>query len=263
MAVPTFIGIGAQRAATTWVYECLREHPEVYVPATKELEFFDQHFDRGLQWYEEQFQDCGNAKAVGEISPDYMVVKPAIERMAKVIPEVRLFAILREPVQRAFSAYQLFHERYKDINFADACHTSAYLKDRSMYALQLEHVYAHFPKEQVKIFLYDDVVTNPRQMLKELFEFIGVDDRFYPTCGDKVYNRIVFPNQQKMLKQMKLGWLVELVKKSGLGPMIKRLHKKQSGQGITENSNNRTKAIFRDDVLKLQQMLNRDLSSWL
>ena len=123
--LPTFIGIGAQRAGTTWAYNCLAEHPQVFMTAKKELHFFYAHYDRGLAWYEEQFAGAGAAKASGEISPDYMYNTDALDNIARDLPDVKLFAILRNPIDRAISAYALRHERNEGMSFGEAISFSA------------------------------------------------------------------------------------------------------------------------------------------
>ena len=101
MPLPNFVGIGAQRAATTWAHICLREHPDVFLPDTKEVHFFNRNFDRGIAWYEAHFARHAGEAAVGEVTPNYLNNEEAIPRMAHVLPEARLFVILREPIQRA------------------------------------------------------------------------------------------------------------------------------------------------------------------
>jgi hypothetical protein len=121
MMLPTFIGIGAQRAGTTWAYNCLAQHPDVYMSEKKELHFFYAHYARGLDWYAAQFSAAGDAVARGEISPDYMYSREALANMARDLPGVRLFAILRNPIDRAISAYSLRQERNEGVSFGEAC----------------------------------------------------------------------------------------------------------------------------------------------
>ena len=119
MTLPNFIGLGAQRAATTWAYACLREHPEVFIPEQKEIGFFRWHYDKGLDWYASHFEGHAGEPAIGEITPGYMHSAEAIGRIATDLPSVRVFVVLREPVQRSFSAYQLLHERFCGMDFED------------------------------------------------------------------------------------------------------------------------------------------------
>ena len=71
MPDPTFLYIGAARAGSSWMYEILREHPDVFVPLAKDIYFFDKHYDRGLQWYRSFFASAGGRRAIGELSHDY------------------------------------------------------------------------------------------------------------------------------------------------------------------------------------------------
>jgi hypothetical protein len=106
--LPNFVIIGAPRSGTTSLAHSLSQHPEVFVTMqVKELHFFDTNFDRGLDWYRQQFSgaDAAAAKAAGEATPTYMYDETAMSRMAETVPDARLIAILRNPVDRAYSHY--------------------------------------------------------------------------------------------------------------------------------------------------------------
>ena len=222
--LPNFVGIGGQRAGTTWVYQCLREHPQICVSDVKELHFFDTYFDRGVAWYEQQFQSGPEHQAVGEVTPNYLDCEHAIGRMAEVIPDAKLFAILREPVSRARSAYELFSERYAGLSFVEACQRRPELVRLGQYAQDIERVYAHYPRSQVRIWLYDDLETDPQAFLAELFEFLGVDTTFCPPSTFERYNRAMYPRTQQWLERFGCGWAVDLVKRTPLGRWIQRRH---------------------------------------
>lgn len=120
--LPTFVVIGAMRSGTTSLASNLRMHPEVFVPDRKELHFFDKRFDRGVGWYARQFAGVTTERAVGEATPNYMYRPEAIDRMAGTVPDIRLVAILRNPVDRA--AYSRYWRRVargrEPLSFADA-----------------------------------------------------------------------------------------------------------------------------------------------
>src|SRR6188508_2795579 len=128
--LPTFIGIGAQRAGTTWAYNCLAEHPQVFMTRKKELHFFYVNYSRGLDWYAAQFAGAGSAVARGEITPDYLYHPEALSNIARDVPDVRLFVILRNPIDRAVSAYALHAQRYAGLSFAQALAGDDELIDR-------------------------------------------------------------------------------------------------------------------------------------
>jgi hypothetical protein len=267
MTLPNFVGIGAQRAATTWIYNCLKEHPEVFVPNAKELHFFDMHFQNGIAWYEEQFCPYAGQKAIGEITPNYLDSVLAIPRMAQIIPDARLFVVLREPVQRAFSAYQLLYERhYRGMSFREACERSSHLITLGLYTQHLERVFTYYNRPAVKVFLYDDILANPQKMLSELFHFLQIDEDFTPPSLNKIYNRIVFSKTQKFFELAGLNWLKDIVKKTPLGEWVRRRSMQKSSHDVTSIDSEFThqlKEKFRDDILQLQKTISRDLSHWL
>src|SRR2546425_12046 len=108
---PTFLVIGAMRAGTTTLWHQLRSHPEVHMPALKEPGFFaaEHNWHRGLGWYQRLFENARGASAVGEASTCYSdaVNSPGVpQRLAKVLPDVRLIYLLRHPVDRLLSEHQ-------------------------------------------------------------------------------------------------------------------------------------------------------------
>ena len=115
--LPNFIGIGAPKAGTTWLFNCLQEHPQVFVAPVKETKFFDdENIEGRILEYEAHFRGAEGAIAVGEISTRYLSSnRGAAERIHRYLPEVRLFVSLRNPSDQAYSHYwhlrrQNFHQ---------------------------------------------------------------------------------------------------------------------------------------------------------
>src|ERR1700730_8549447 len=99
--LPNFIGIGAPKAGTTWLFLCLKEHPQIFVAERKETNFFDyNNAENRLPEYEEHFANSSGFEAVGEISTRYLTSTRAPERIRSVIPNVRLFVSLRNPIDQ-------------------------------------------------------------------------------------------------------------------------------------------------------------------
>lgn len=263
--LPTFIGVGAQRAGTTWVYNCLAQHPDVFMSAKKELHFFDAHYERGIDWYAEQFAAAGAASARGEISPDYMYSRAALAHIARDLPGVRVFAVLRNPVDRALSAYALRQERNQGMSFGAACRRFPVLVERGLYCRHLDVIAEYFSAERVKILLYDDLVERPGAFLDELFAFIGVRTGVRPAAMGTRYNRIIYPRLQKALLGARFGWIIDLVKRTPAGGWIRN---RNSGQrratGVAAPADlDYLRAAFADDVRELSRRLGRNLDSWL
>src|SRR5437764_7156012 len=105
--LPNFFIIGAMRSGTTSLTRYLNAHPDVFVAPGKELHFFDQRFDRGLDWYRDCFERAAGQRAIGEATQSYMYDAEAMTRLAVTVPKARLLAILRNPVDRAWSHYWL------------------------------------------------------------------------------------------------------------------------------------------------------------
>ena len=104
--LPDFLVIGAQKAGTTALYAYLRWHPQITGPSWKEVSFFDRHWWRGEGWYRGQFPLRSGGRLVGEASPSYLFHPLAPERVHALLPGVKLVALLRDPVARAYSHYQ-------------------------------------------------------------------------------------------------------------------------------------------------------------
>jgi Sulfotransferase domain len=214
--LPDFLILGAQKAGTTALYAYLREHPEVTGPAWKEVSFFDRHYVRGLRWYRGNFPLRGRrAAAVGEASPSYLFHPLAPERVRAALPDVRLVALLRNPVERAHSQYQ--HEvalGRESLPFDDALaaeqarlageverltsdpgyfshawwdHTYA---ARGLYAEQLERWLTLFPREQLLVLFTDELAADPAGSYKRVLDFLGVGGHeldSYPRIFEREY----------------------------------------------------------------------------
>ena len=261
--LPTFVGIGVQRAGTTWIHRCLREHPQVCVPhVKKEVQFFNRHFDRGLEWYEAQFVVRPEHVAIGEISPNYLSAPEAIPRMAAIVPHAKLFVVLREPVDRAYSAYHLLSDQYRGLTFREACERGTLIR-LGLYAEQLQRLFQYYRRDQVRVFLYDDLRSNPASFLRDLFRWIDVDDSVHPPSTGRRYNRIVFPAGQRLLRRLQLAWVIDAVKNSSVGESLKRIHATELEPPRCDDDVRFLKQAFRDDIIRLQELICRDLSAWL
>ncbi len=263
--LPTFIGLGAQRAGTTWAYNCLAEHPEVFMTKKKELHFFYVNYDRGLPWYESQFEEGGGAVARGEITPDYMYHEKALANIARDVPGVKVFVILRNPVDRAASAFALHPERYRGLSFRAAVEEFPELLDRGMYARHLALVQRYFPAERLKVMFYDDLEAKPGQFLDELFDFVGVAAGFRPESLRTRYNRVIYPGLQRWLLGQRMGWMIDWVKRSPAGAWIRARHStaRRDESGLSRNDLRELADRFRADIQQLSAMTGRDLRHWL
>lgn len=203
MRSPDFLIIGAARCGTTWLYECLNAHPAVYLPASKRPEphFFmkQAEYAQGIRYYSDRyFAHVGSALVAGEASTSYMYQPYVAPRIARHLPEVKLIAILRNPVDRAFSNYIVSRRnaletlpfpraiREETVRLAhpqspferEIC-PFAYI-DRGRYYAQLASYLELFPRDRLHVLLFDDIVDQPADLLRSTYAFLGVDTDFLP-----------------------------------------------------------------------------------
>jgi hypothetical protein len=221
--LPAFLIIGAQRAGTTTLYTYLRRHPDVTGPRyadasvywSKELHFFDENYWRGVDWYQKFFplearqqvtRRLGRDLVPGEGTPYYMFHPAVPERVAETLPDVRLIALLRNPVERAYSHYQLMARTGREkLSFEEALeaepkrlagveeallenrpvfgknghrrhqhHRHRAYVGRGLYADQLERWLEHLPREQLLVLRSEDFLARPDDVYAQVFEFLGL-----------------------------------------------------------------------------------------
>jgi sulfotransferase family protein len=181
-ALPDFLIIGAQKGGTTTLYHLLTQHPYVERSALKEVNLFDKHFEEGTEWYRQCFPQPkwkdGRKTLTGEASPNYLFSSQVPERMAEVIPQARLIALLRNPVDRVYSNYwhnaSRGHElrTLEDIMKAKETH---YLS-KGVYVDQLVRWSKFFSKEQMLVLKSEDFFERPREILNIVFDFLDLPD---------------------------------------------------------------------------------------
>lgn len=192
MGKPTFMVVGAQKAGTTWLFECLSEHPEIFVPDIKEVHFFsrpeDSRFSRhhkGLDWYLSLFPDQGY-KATGELTPDYMYYSHCAQALKDSNPDLKLIFMLRDPVDRTYSAYWMTKAHRKDMpSFEDMLDQNQSYIERGFYYTQIQRFLDLFPRDQIRIYIYEEVVRDPDPFFVDLYNFLGVDPGFKPYSSTK------------------------------------------------------------------------------
>lgn len=181
--VPDFLYVGTSKAGSTWLFNALSVHPDVWLASNKGLYFFDAHYDRGLAWYRQQFEGS-EGRAVGEFSHSYLSSPVAPERIAAYSPTMRLLVCLREPVDRAFSDYlDLVKNNGFTGAFEEAIEQYPRLLDRGRYATHLCRYLEHFPASRIHVGLFDDLKTRPQGYADEVYDFLGLD-RIVLSAGD-------------------------------------------------------------------------------
>lgn len=206
--LPDFIVIGCQKCATTSLYDYLIQHPDISAATEKEIHFFDSNYNVGITWYRsffptvffKKFSKIKQRKFVtGEASPMYIFNPVVPKRMSKILPDVKLIAILRNPIDRAYSHYNMqVKNGYETLSFEEAIkneekriegerekeerdenYVGINLRDfsylsRGRYAEQLNLWMNYFPKDQFLIIRTEDLEENPTHAMNEIFKFLDL-----------------------------------------------------------------------------------------
>ena len=202
MRLPDFIGIGAPRSGTRWLAQILAEHPEIALPPG-EVYFFTTRrvvhsfWTRGVEWYSDLLARSMNphARICGEVTPTYLLDDDTPDLIHQIVPNARLIALLRDQCERAYSWYRFFLKVNPDLYQTDytfrrflTYHTEVFGRE-GFYLEHLQRFLARFPRESFLILLYDDVRADPRAVVKQVYEFLGVDPTFVPASMTKTINR--------------------------------------------------------------------------
>lgn len=194
--------LGAQRSGTTSLFDYLSRHPQVVPSFRKEVHFHDLHHRRGEGWYRANFPlrlRLAPDRITGEATPNYLVHPQAPPRVAGLIPAAKLIVVLREPVERAHSAWRLRRMEGREArSFEEAIRAEMaepppeigeYHDDRrgvgdvirfmylakSRYAEQIEHWLAHVPRHQLLVLQSESLFAQPHENLPRLWEFLDLE----------------------------------------------------------------------------------------
>jgi hypothetical protein len=279
MTIPNFLIIGDLKAGSTSLYHYLRQHPEVYMPDFKELRYFaydrenpyhvraDTYPVKTFAEYLRHFENCGDAKAIGEASPNYLRGPGTAGRIRAAIPDVRLIACLRNPADRLYSGYQMNYRggsTRKPFDEELFGRDAAWIKAR-FYWLDLKQYFDLFPPSQIKIVLFDDLKTDARKVVKDLYGYLEVDDVFEPD--------FTVQNEGGSPKSL-LGYSIlvkgkNLLRRVGTPPAgLKRLWRRIERESLQKTQmdpqiRRKIIEICHDDIKRTQELIGRDLSAWL
>ena len=279
MVLPNFAVIGAGKAGTSALYVWLRQHPDVFMPATlKETFFFcynpadpehvsasrDRFPIRTLEEYEALFATAADASAIGEATPLYLDSPQAPPQMARVIPHARLIASLRDPVSRVWSHAQMNvrQERANDVA-AEALRLAE--TDEHDYAPKFRSWLQHFPREQLHVFRYDDLVADADDVLRGIHRFLGIPER--PVDVTQRHNPGGLPRSRTLQRLIELPALRRLrpLAPTSAFNLLARLRRLNLTDAPPPDEPLRARlgARYRDDIVATQEILGLDLSAWL
>ncbi len=292
MTLPNFVIIGAAKAGTTALYWYLAEHPDVFMSPLKETNYLAYALDgsgalvygdpelhrfriRNREDYESLFADAGDAIAIGEASPIYLECPQTPQRILELLPEARMICGVRDPVDRAYSDYQMYlRNRGLRLDPAnDLTLDAAWAQPGShwmkigRYHDMLSRYLALMPQERLHVYLFDDMRRNTLQMVQEIYRFIDVDASYAPDL-ETPHNVGGVPARmglEKLLTSKRLRSLVEPLIPSSLVDLARRVRTAnlEKAPPLPAEMRKRMVAYFEDDIRQTEELLGRELSAWL
>ncbi|MBC6477742.1 MAG: sulfotransferase [Hormoscilla sp. GM7CHS1pb] len=297
MVMPNFLIIGAAKSGTTALYNYLKQHPEIYMSPAKEPRFFAFEGEKlnfqgvtsgmknsitNLADYQALFKGVSREKAIGEASTIYLDIPKTVDRIKHYIPDAKLIAILRNPVDRAYSHFSMqireAREPIMDFSKALACERKRiqdnwipgfHYASKGLYYSKIKRYFDAFNREQIRVDLYEELKTDSLGLIQDIFSFLEVDKTFVPDTSIRfnvsgipknrmIHNFLGRPNPiKKALKPLlpkklrnRLSASIKQRNLTKLPPMSPEVR-----QELIE--------VYREDILMLQDLLERDLYSWL
>lgn len=235
-----------------------------------------------IERYRALFREVSDEKAIGEASVRYLYFPQAAARIKKYIPRVKLIVILRNPINRLYSHYLMMKEKYnlEPLSLAKALEQENerirnnwgwdwHYTQLGMYYRQLKCYLDLFEREQIKIFLYEDFCLDPVGVVQDICRHIGVDCSFIPDMSKRSKESGISRNHslnhllnepnltrssfKKVLPKPVYNWIVSYGNRWNRIPIVP----------MATEIRQALKSVFREDIVKLQSLIHRDLSAWL
>lgn len=297
MKLPNFLVVGAPKCGTTSLYYYLKQHRDIYLPERKELHYFSyDHMKNSAagpgdsqilyslcktrKEYREYFSKVKNEKAVGEISPSYFYFSETSEKIEDVLGTIKIVLLIRDPIEKAFSQYMhLVRDSRETLTFNDALmHEKKRMKEgraaiwryaeSSLYCERIKKYINVFAKQNVKIILFEDLKNSPRVVLRDLFQFLGIDDSI--DCDtSKKYNRSGRPKSKWIAKllgkpNVAMRFAMTFIPEKIRTPVRLALLEMNTGKKdrIDGKSAEYLREYFKYDIKELEKIIERKLN-WL
>ncbi len=285
--LPNFICVGAQKAGSSSLYKLLQSHPEIYLSEKKEIHYFniETEYTKGLGYYASFFnENYNNQKLIGECTPDYLQYTFVPERIRNDLGKIKILIILRHPVDRAYSQFN-FHKMLrveksntdfkisidqepvnKNINERLEWYKPAYYKSKSLYFDQVKRYYDCFGKNNVHIIVFEKMITNKKAAnLKDTCRFLDVDANHIFQSDHS--NRTILNYESykaKILRSLR-DISLKIVPNQVIDPLKNYTKKKLYKMPSKLDAKLKSELFdnyFSEDVKKLENLIQQDLSIW-
>lgn len=294
--LPNFLIVGAAKAGTTSLCHYLSQHPQIFISPIKEPRFFTPEFytthcngllrDRArkvpfsTEEYHQLFSEVKAEIAIGESSTEYLYFPSAPVRIRDAIPQVKIIAILRNPIERAFSAFcYQSRDGCEPLSFKQALlEEKARLEMRwrpgwlyvncGFYYEQLKRYFDNFEAEKIKIFLYEDLDVSSVKVVQDICEFLGVNSNFEPDLSRRNISkvpRIHLLNTLFVRENPVKTALKGLIPEGGQRDILRKLKQLNFSEKpvLPKEIYHELVEVYKEDILRLEDLIERDLSHWL
>ncbi|HNA28548.1 MAG TPA: sulfotransferase [Thiobacillaceae bacterium] len=271
--LPNFLYLGPDKSGSSWLFEVLRNHPDCFVPACKDVYYFDEHYDKGLDWYLDFFRDARpGVPAMGELSHSYLFSMEAADRIRKDLPGVKLMASLRQPVERCYSHYlYLVSSGLVTSSFAETIDNRPGLTRSSYYAKSVEGYLERFGAERFKVLFFDDLKKDPRHYASQVYDFLGLsfNEAFdydkkvrEARAARNVYLARLAKHGALMARKLGLVNLVGVVKHGLAARLLYRPLKKGEAPKMDPEVGKRLLERYIPDIEATEKLLGVNLDHW-
>jgi len=268
---PNFLLIGGMKCGTTSLANQMAEHPDIFMSPIKEPHFFamDEQWNRGVAWYEQLFENAGDAKAVGEASTTYTMVPfhdDVVLRIAQTLTDVQFIYVVRHPVKRLISNYTHLWHAGQDVGpLEEMVDSYPQLLAASRYYFQIEQYLHKFPADRMLVLAFEDFVKEPLALHRRIYQFLEVDPEFIP--GDLSAKNVAAQKVREsswvqtardlpLVRSLARWLLPEEIRSS----IAKIGGKQQIDVDLSPELHHRLLGEFRPDVAKLSDFVGRDFS---
>lgn len=295
---PNFVVIGGQKCGSTYIHDVLEEHPDIYLTSGETPYFQDPDYMKtSITDFEKLFDNAQNYSSVGIKRPDYLAKDECAARIKKHIPNAKLIVILRNPVSRAIAAYyhyiktgfaplRPFNEGMIEIlngNFKQLFPRTTEIVEYGFYYKHLQKYLTHFNKQQIHIILLDDLKKDNLKIIRQLYEYLGVDSSFIPLQSlNKKPQKVIYSleglrlvtrvnklnytySNDKMRMYPKDNTLIGKVRLRAMNGVINflatRIYANTKPQ-VDKEVKQKLHAIYKEDIVHLEKLIQRDLTFW-
>lgn len=277
-----FLGIGAGKSATSWIFYCLREHPQICCSSKKETAFWSKrswefgggNYEKGMDWYKTFYSHCPPGIIKGEFCTRYLSDQDSPYLIKKHFPEVKIIVSLRNPAEGAFERYYSIWRGLGNKKRPKTFRTAAEIEPRiigdGFYYKHLKRYFELFPKENILVLIYEDIGKDPLGFIQKIYQFLGVNHEFIPqnaykkdlNSREEINMRKLREQIQKNAKGQKMLKILRWLKIYGFIKSITSFSIFMYLPKLDQKTREYLYSIYEEDIKNLEKLINRDLSFW-